>query len=193
MNIFVLDLDPEIAARSQCNKHIVKMPTEAAQLLCNAHRCLDGYEVTERTKIGRRIKRWKLRDSRQDVLMKSTHINHPCSIWAREHSANYWWLYCHYRFLCEEYQHRYKKQHAAWTKYHHILQDTPENMPEVRQPMPDHFAMGMKSYEHFIVDNDPVASYRAYYCDKIHRMEMLWTNRETPDWFIKGTQKNAYL
>ncbi|WP_246038764.1 pyrimidine dimer DNA glycosylase/endonuclease V [Wolbachia endosymbiont of Leptopilina clavipes] len=33
MNIFVLGKDPAIAAQMLCDKHIVKMPLEAAQLL----------------------------------------------------------------------------------------------------------------------------------------------------------------
>ena len=32
MNIFVLDKDPIISAQMQCDKHIVKMPLESAQM-----------------------------------------------------------------------------------------------------------------------------------------------------------------
>ncbi|EAL58219.1 conserved hypothetical protein, partial [Wolbachia endosymbiont of Drosophila ananassae] len=35
MNIFVLDENPEIAAKMLCDKHIVKMLLETAQLLSN--------------------------------------------------------------------------------------------------------------------------------------------------------------
>jgi hypothetical protein len=35
MNIFVLDEDPVISAQMQCDKHIVKMPLETAQMLCS--------------------------------------------------------------------------------------------------------------------------------------------------------------
>ena len=42
MNIFVLDRNPEIAAQQQCDKHVVKMILESAQMLCTAHRELDG-------------------------------------------------------------------------------------------------------------------------------------------------------
>ena len=34
MNIFVVDEDPEIAARQLCDKHVVKMILESAQMLC---------------------------------------------------------------------------------------------------------------------------------------------------------------
>lgn len=36
MNIFVLDLDPGSATRQHCDKHVVKMATETAQILCTA-------------------------------------------------------------------------------------------------------------------------------------------------------------
>lgn len=42
MNIFVLDRDPYIAASYHCDKHVVKMIVEYAQLLSTAHRQLDG-------------------------------------------------------------------------------------------------------------------------------------------------------
>ena len=42
MNIFYLDTDPVLAAQMQCDKHVVKMILESAQMLCTAHRVLDG-------------------------------------------------------------------------------------------------------------------------------------------------------
>lgn len=35
MNIFILDKDPIIAAQMLCDKHVIKMPLETAQLLCS--------------------------------------------------------------------------------------------------------------------------------------------------------------
>ena len=37
MNIFVLDNDPKKCAEAHCNKHVVKMILEHAQLMCTAH------------------------------------------------------------------------------------------------------------------------------------------------------------
>ena len=37
MNIFVLDRDPELAAKYHCDKHVVKMVLESAQMMCAAH------------------------------------------------------------------------------------------------------------------------------------------------------------
>ena len=44
MNIFYLDRDPVTCAKQHCDKHIVKMILEYAQLLSTAHRVLDGAE-----------------------------------------------------------------------------------------------------------------------------------------------------
>jgi len=45
MNIFALDRDPYVAASFHCDKHVVKMICEYAQLLSTAHRQLDGTPV----------------------------------------------------------------------------------------------------------------------------------------------------
>lgn len=58
MNIFRLDNDPISAAIYQCDKHVVKMCLETAQLLSTTHRVLDGEEASP-------------------VLYKATHKNHP--------------------------------------------------------------------------------------------------------------------
>ena len=55
MNIFILDEDPKVAARMQCDKHVVKMIVESAQMLCTTHRYLDGKEWIDRSKNGRKI------------------------------------------------------------------------------------------------------------------------------------------
>ena len=58
MNIFALSKDPIESAKMMCDKHVVKMIIETAQLLSTAHRILDGEEYVDRTVNGRRIKRW---------------------------------------------------------------------------------------------------------------------------------------
>ena len=37
MNIFILDYSPKLSAQYHPDRHIVKMPLEAVQLLCSAH------------------------------------------------------------------------------------------------------------------------------------------------------------
>ena len=55
MNIFYLDKNPVVAAQMSCDKHVVKMILESAQMLCSAKRVLDGTEYTDLTKNGRKI------------------------------------------------------------------------------------------------------------------------------------------
>jgi hypothetical protein len=44
MNIFFLDADPKQAAQMQCDKHVVKMVLETAQMLSTAARA-QGHKV----------------------------------------------------------------------------------------------------------------------------------------------------
>ena len=81
VNIFVLDKDPVTAARTQCDKHVVKMIVESGQMLSTTHRVLDGVEYIDRTRNGRRIKRWRLPDNREQFLYKGSFVNHPCTKW----------------------------------------------------------------------------------------------------------------
>ena len=73
MNIFVLHKDPVVAAQMQCDKHVVKMLLESAQMLCSP------FEPGS-------------------APYRRSHYNHPCSKWARESSSNYQWLWDHYSF-----------------------------------------------------------------------------------------------
>ena len=76
MNIFILDESPGCAARQHCDKHVVKMIIESAQMLSTTHRVLDGTEYQDRTRNGRRIKRWRLNEN-DDPFYKGVHVNHP--------------------------------------------------------------------------------------------------------------------
>ena len=53
MNIFYLHEDPEISAKMHCDKHVVKMIIEYAQMLSTAHRMLDGVMVKKPSKSGK--------------------------------------------------------------------------------------------------------------------------------------------
>ena len=48
MNIFYLDENPWVNAEMHCDKHCVKMILETAQMLCTAHRSLDGDEQADK-------------------------------------------------------------------------------------------------------------------------------------------------
>ena len=117
MNIFYLNRDTKICAREHCDKHVVKMIVEYAQLLSTAHRILDGNQYFDKSKTGRKIHRWKLDQYREDKLYHAVSWNHPSAIWARESFDHYQWLWNLASELCQEYRHRYggadDKQHKS--------------------------------------------------------------------------------
>tara|TARA_X000001036_G_scaffold324941_1_gene303516 strand:+ start:713 stop:1165 length:453 start_codon:yes stop_codon:yes gene_type:complete len=88
MNIFVLDKNPHVAAMYACDRHVVKMILESAQMLCSVQ--------PEGT-----------------APYKRAFYNHPCTKWVRASSANYDWLIEHALALCAEYSRRYGKVHKS--------------------------------------------------------------------------------
>ena len=164
MNIFYFNHSPITSAEEQPDKMLVKMPLETAQMLCTAHRILDGDEYADR--VG---------------LYKTAYKNHPCTIWARECFGNYRWLYKHFIALGEEYAYRYGREHASITKLRKWLEPGPRNivmstgMTPLAQAMPD-------EYKH----EDPIVAYRKYVINEKHyakwekgRSKPKWWNLET--------------
>jgi hypothetical protein len=179
MNIFYIESDPYKAAESMVDKHVVKMILETAQLLSTAHRLLDGVEYVGQSLSGRKTKRWRLPDERDDILYSATHINHPSAVWCRQTNNNYTWLYCHFIGLLNEYTYRYGKTHkCAAPEFRQLLQTLPQNIPvgpltPVTPAMLDEYKIGA----------DSLASYRNYYkVGKTHLHK--WTKRKAPEWMI---------
>jgi hypothetical protein len=69
-----------------CDKHVVKMVLESAQMLCSI---------------------------REDAPYKRAYYNHPCTIWSRASKKNYLWLYDHAKEIANEYYVRYNKIHKS--------------------------------------------------------------------------------
>ena len=69
MNIFKLDESPVVSAKYACDKHVVKMILESAQMLCAVH--------PEGT-----------------APYKRSFYNHPCTKWVRESNLNIFILFC---------------------------------------------------------------------------------------------------
>jgi len=154
MNIFVIgdNADPVLSAQNQLDKHIVKMPLETAQLLCSV------YEPGT-------------------APYRRTHYNHPCARWVRASSANFDWLVCHGRALCEEYTYRYGKVHASrsvieWCDDNkHLLTFSDDRMTGMYQAMPEEYR-----------NSDVVVAYRAYYLGA-KREIATWKVRNPPGWW----------
>ena len=105
MNIFYLDNHTHRCAKQHCDKHVVKMIIEYAQLLSTAHRVIDGIEYTDLSKNGRKIKRWKMvkNSNMEETLYKAAMVNHPSAVWVRQSSRHYQWQYRLFMWLCVEY------------------------------------------------------------------------------------------
>lgn len=178
MNIFYLDKNPRVAAEYHCDKHVVKMILESAQLLCSAHRFIDGKMHIGLSQSGRKQKRWTLDDSRENVLYKAGWSNHPSAIWARSHIDHYRYLFDLFSFLIDEYKYRYKgKDHKCQELIPHLI-DAPFNInfegnwQEPPQAMP----------EECKVPGDSVTAYRNYYI--MHKSRFAkWTRRASPEWY----------
>ena len=160
MNIFYFYDCPIKSAQAQPDKMLVKMPLETAQMLCTAHRELDGDEYAD--KVG---------------LYKRAYWNHPCTVWAREAYANYRWLYKHFIALGEEYTFRYGKIHSTDSLLRDLLMSPPTKIKEgglttMPQAMPDHCKKP-----------DSVDAYRTYYIQEKKRFAK-WTKRQVPHWFL---------
>jgi len=184
MNIFYLDSDPQKCAEMHCDKHVVKMIIEYAQLMSTAHRVLDGTEYYDLTANGRKIKRWRLGDDREQALMKASHVMHPSNIWTRSNRDNYNWLYRMWFHLLREYTHRYGKIHACgrletalYVPPHKIVQS--EFWPPT-PAMPDDCKIA----------NDSLASYHKYYTDRKVRFAK-WTKRAPPIWYTDALNKTS--
>ena len=170
MNIFYLDKCPVKAAQMQCDKHVVKMILESAQLMSAANHIL-GFP----------------KGMRQDAPYKLTHKNHPCSIWARQSDENYRWLAEHALGLCKEYTLRYEKEHASQWRI--------EEMSEYEMSFPNKgFTSPAQAMPEEYKDKDPVVAYRNYYWnDKRHNIKMTWKKSRCPEWWIDAQEREAAL
>jgi len=176
MNIFILNRDPHIAAREMCDKHVVKMIVESAQMLSTSHRVLDGIPEKRASVSGKRsVLYYKLPDWREDHMYKAVHINHPCNVWLRKTQANYYWLYNHFLALLAEYRLRYGKEHSC-----EKLIDPFAFLPTtINNGTLTDFALAMPDD---CKTSDAVISYQNYY-KKYKNMFATWKVRQTPSWF----------
>ena len=149
MNIFYLDECPKKAAKLQYNKHVVKMILESAQMLCTAHHHYGNGD---------------------NVPYKKAHYNHPSTIWVRQNSIHYDWLYDHMMALGNEYTKRYNKIHLSIIKCRDLVY-LPPGIPTVmfNQPpqcMPDEYK-----------DTCSIQAYWNYYIGEKHVVANLKTEK----------------
>lgn len=151
MNIFYLAHSPSDCAKMHCDKHVVKMILETAQLLSTAHH-----------------------ERGSTAPYKPTHRNHPSAVWVRSGVKQYRWAYSLLEALSDEYTLRYGKVHKTWERCSEALREPPKGIPVVEwsdppQCMPDECK-----------DSSAVVAYRQYYEFKraewaTRGLEMKWS------------------
>lgn len=163
MNIFVLDKHPVIAAKYNCDKHVVKMVVELFQQLGSAM-------------IRHGAKPEQMPLTLKGTPLKGGYHNHPCTLWCGDTRINYMWASTHAIALCEEYTARYGKIHSCEAGIKQLA-DMQYMIPEgplmpFAQAMPDQY----KSH-------DAVTAYRNYYLNDKKNFAKWSKLNNTPNWW----------
>jgi len=185
LNIFYVHKDPVKSAKMLIDKHVCKMIIESAQMLSTAHRIIDGEQWEDRTKAGRRIKRWRLKNKEhEDIIYKASHVKHPSTLWVMKNIFHYNWLYNHMIALNDEFKLRYNhtKDHMTIQKLKDILIHPPKNIPvnvigtDPTPAMPDECK----------IPGDVIGSYRKYYIEKKQSFASWKSPSKPPKWWTEG-------
>lgn len=176
MNIFILDSNPVISARQNCDKHCSKIVLEIAQMMAS---CFEIKRLqdskTPRTKVG--------------TPYKHSHYNHPVTKWIRESKDNFLWALQHAEILDNERRIRngglsIKPEHFSFKFIHWAA----ENINDIKFPKNEltPFAIAINSknncyryIQKYNLKNDPVLAYRLYY--KLDKPFATW-KRNRPNW-----------
>ena len=154
MNIFLLHKEPKICAEYHCDKHVVKMILETAQMLSTAYRKKFGDN---------------------DDLYKTAYPKHPMTIWDGDSGDNFFWSIQLLDQLLYQYTVRYKKVHKT-IKISNLLHSKHKlwhtwKTKFTRPPlcMPDEYK-----------SDDYIQSYRNYYIGDKKRFAR-YTSVDTPE------------
>ena len=154
MNIFHLDKNPKICAEYHCDRHVVKMILETAQMLSTAYRKKFGDN---------------------DDLYKTAYPKHPMTIWVGDSGDNFFWSVQLLDQLLYQYTVRYKKVHKT-IKISNLLHSKHKlwhtwKTKFTRPPlcMPDEYK-----------SDDYIQSYRNYYIGDKKRFAR-YTSVDTPE------------
>jgi hypothetical protein len=155
VNVFAVDRDPARAARALCDRHVVKMTLETAQILCTA----------ARTRLGRA------------APYRATHASHPCVEWAAARRANWDWLVRHGLALADEYERRFGRVHASRVVIARVASLGPAGSAGARrQPFTQVVPARYRA-------SDAVTAYRRYYVGEKARFATWKAPARAPRWF----------
>jgi hypothetical protein len=163
VNFFYLDINPKICAQYYCNKHIIKIPIEIAQILSKVH-----YELKSNIDYDKIYK--------NSSVVKNTLGPY---IWIKESLDNYIWACRLGLELINEYKFRYNKETFKTQIIIEILLNNLPNLPKIGKTK----FISTNQFDMFqFISNDPVICARYNYCE-MKCANDIWTNRKEPYWF----------
>lgn len=190
MNIFLFAKKKRELTSGICDRHLVKMILEYAQILSTAKSDNDnnGEQLLPSSLLqveGRTV----------DKTYKPSHRKHPCVIAVRRSKKAYSFLGRLAIHMCKEYTRFFKKRHASQTLIESLKATGLEN--EAQIPFKEGTAVGElkpglffpccmdKECIVYNKDSTPnvVLSYRKYYIEKKREMATWTRGRQPPAWF----------
>ena len=197
MNLFFLDADASACARYHADTHVVKMITEYGQMLSTCHRMVDGLPIeTGNNRIKVRCLDGEVWDNdlkayaRLDggvVPYKVSHYNAPHNVWLRKSRANYEALANLTLALCDEFEHRFGKEHltgssglALW-----LACNVPVGL-ENGETTPPPVVIKDVDVIWPATMQESVDGYRHVYRSSKKELVSYSGGRSAPDWFNKG-------
>jgi len=156
MNIFTSSFDAKESAQALDDKRLIKMILETAQILS--------------TNIN-------LAGLRQGPY-KTTHQNHPSTIWARTSHDNYLWLCGHFVHLCNEYTSRFHKIHKC-EQYTELFYNSSTDLC-----YPENKLTTFPNCTSFKDIKETTKAYRLYLNEKWKndKRPPKWTGAKAPEW-----------
>lgn len=148
MNIFATSPDPIESARVLDNSRVIKMILECAQLLSTAITQHGGTSP-----------------------YKSTHHNHPCTIWTAASRENAQWVFQHMMALSEEYSARFSKTHRTTRLYSTMLYEGLSYIP----------SKGLQPFINCTTSHKHIQDvHAAYYCELLKKW---YLDKRPPKWY----------
>lgn len=152
VNIFASSSCPLESAECLDDKRVIKMILESTQLLSTA-----------------------LNELGANGPYKTTHVNHPCSIWTRTSKSNWLWVLNHACSLCLVYTRAYDKRHKCEDYLREMTRFTDLSIfPNI----------GNTPFPNCTTFKDVVDTHKAY---RLYLSEKWKTDKRKPTW-IKRNQ-----
>lgn len=161
MNRFILDTTAQDSARALCDKHVVKMVLEEAQILSTALQ-LNGIE--------------------NSGLYKPTHINHPVVKWTASCRTRFHIGLIYFDAVAKEYTYRYDKVHKSYDRLYDLFVYYMPKLESKSLLADNIFPCCAVGTTHGTL-SEVVHRYRAYYRKEKAYMATWNKNRKPPYWW----------